>query len=1309
MKHSLYSLITIIVLLFHEAYAIAGGGRLFTADKLSSSQINCICQDGYGYIWIGTEYGLNRFDGYHFVSYLHSDRDTTSISSNVISSLLCDNDGNLWVGTSNGLALYDYAGDMFRRLKFEDGNTPRANSLALTRKGELLVGSAGYGLLKVDKEKMMAFEVENRTNCVQENFFSRICVDSRGYLWKGSHIPDFSMIKEKNGALVKARNFKSECGPPVSFIERDGRMLIACMYGLLEYDYQTETLSRPTIDMGSWGDADMVIRRALKDHRGNIYIGTRGKGLFVIRKGSGKLERPDYDGLFNLESSNVNYVFEDRDENIWVGCFRKGLLMLNDQKEAFTQWDFARQHYPIGSCVSSIAEGDNGDTWCTVENNGVYKLDSLGRIVAHPSAPFDTRLIYRDKSGSYWLCTEKALYSYNPDKGTYNQELTFEGWGLNCIVGDGKGHLFISNYGKGLVVYDIAEKKATAFSMNSNSNNGNGILNDWIISMATDNKGRMWIGTSDGLECLDTYIMKSVELPNIDKKQVLKYLQCTAIAAMPSGDMMICTDRGVFIYEVERGKIRSLDGGEQLAGKNIGGVVVDKKGDIWFSTSSGIWQYDQNQKKLIGHISGNGLSTGEYIAGALCHYRDDKIGLGTADGITVFYPEEVKSFDSRLGEVYLTNFTVRGKSMDPTSDYFEVPYSENSFAMEFSLFNYRNADNISYQYRINGGNEWSATAEGDNMITLNKLQPGKYVVEVRAYSNGMASNKVKTITVIVRQPWYKSTLAKVIYLLLAILLAWQAFTLYSRRKKGELEEEKMRFLINATHDIRSPLTLIMGPLHKLQQRARDAGDAADKESMEDLDTIERNAKRLMLLVNQILDERKIDKNQMHLTCSKTNLVAFLEGVTNLYKYNANERNISLSFEHEDDKLYAWVDRIQFDKVISNLLSNAFKYTFGGGEVKVILSKTDGGKAGDEGSAVIKVIDSGIGFKDEKTDRLFDRFYQGKNADDLHIQGSGIGLNLCKAIVNMHHGTIKASNREDKTGACLTVTIPLGNKHFKPEELKQEEIATPDASSGKKANGNVRILIADDDPEIGHYINHELGEWYRFDYCPNGKEALKMLLTKSYHLVISDVMMPEMDGITLLKNIKSNTNISDVPVILLTSRSEVSERLEGLKKGADAFLSKPFNIDELHILIDNLIGNVRRLKGKYSGAQEQKDKVENVAVVGNNDQLMKRVMTSINKHLSDSDFNIEVLTAEVGMSRAQLHRKMKEITGLTTSEFIRNIRLKQAAKLLLEHKINVTQIAYEVGFSNQAHFSTVFKRFYGVTPSEYAEGKGKKEE
>ena len=463
----------------------------------------------------------------------------------------------------------------------------------------------------------------------------------------------------------------------------------------------------------------------------------------------------------------------------------------------------------------------------------------------------------------------------------------------------------------------------------------------------------------------------------------------------------------------------------------------------------------------------------------------------------------------------------------------------------------------------------------------------------------------------------------------------------------------MKFLINATHDIRSPLTLIMSPLHKLLKRD------LDSDVKSELKTIEHNAQRVQNLVNQILDIRKIDKQQMKLQCQETDMVQYVGNILKSYEYTAKERNMIFRYSPEVDQLKVWFDRTALDKVVDNLLSNAFKYTYDGGEIEVRVGE------GADQTAFLQVIDNGMGIRGD-LHKIFDRFYQGSTSRSLHIEGTGIGLNLCKMMVEMHHGTIEAANRENSQGSIFTVRLPLGNSHLAKDEILAQD-SQVQKSAKVKPQSNYRMMVVDDDKEIGNYIRQELGAFYHVTPVTSAREALRLLLSveddKQFDLVVSDVMMPEMDGFTLLRMIKTNMNLSHIPVVMLTSKSDVANRLEGLEKGADAFLAK---------------------------------------VKGNDELLMERIMKVVNKHLSDSDFNVDTLTTEVGISRTQLHRKMKEMTGLPVSEFIRNIRLEQAARLLEEQKINVTQVAYTVGFNNPAHFSTVFKKQFGISPTEYAE-------
>ena len=1280
----------------------ADSGELFTSGKLSSSLINCIVQDKYGYIWVGTEYGLSKFDGYRFTNYLHNEEDTTSITDNIISDLLVDKKGNLWIGCAKGLMRYNYEKNNFSRLQFPDGRKPRIYSMVESHRGDILLGTAGYGLYSV-KNNGIEKTANNRFTIRWERayakrdsdvFFTHIYEDKHHYLWQSSHLSTFTRFIEKQGK-VQRKDFKSPYGAPVKFIQhRPQAMLIVCMYGIIYYDYRTGRIADAGYDLGTFKN-HVTINNATFDHDGNLYISTSEHGALIIKKGSNKVEQlENSNSNFNLSTAFVNDIIEDKDNNLWIGCYKKGLYLLNQRQQAFSSWSFSAQNYIIGSSVSSIAPGENGETWCTVQNSGVFCFDASGKIIAHPTSPAGTCIIYKDRRGAYWISNGSALYSYNPHTGAYQEKLTFTSAGIYCMTDDNQGNLYISVYSKGLYIYNVESGKVTVLNMRQRGNKGF-LCNDWVRSMAFDHTGHLWIGTSNGASCLNT---KTLSFKDFGWNIILKDRQANGICEGKNGNMIIGTEEGLYLFDRKNNKTLALPHAEVLKGKQVCSIIKDHQGDLWISTTMGIWQYDQKNRQFIGHINGNGLTTREYVLGSSMHTASDLIAFGTSDGITTFYPERVRAKKMELGDVHLTNFIIDGKPINCLTDEFTIPYEENSFTLEFSLLNYRNTDNISFQYRINEG-KWNSTNEGSNAVSFNKLKPGSYSLEVRAMSNGNFSKKSTIIHIKVCDPWYASTWAFLLYFLTAAGIILYIIYRYERHRKEDLEETKMQFLINATHDIRSPLTLIMGPLNKLKTRITDA------ESKQDIDTIDRNAQRLLLLVNQILDERKIDKDQMHLHCQKTDLKEFLRGIMSLYNFNAQERSITLSLKEdeslkEEGNLQVWIDRINFDKVISNLLSNAMKYTSDGGEITLIIGK-------NKESAIIKVEDTGIGLKEEKTDRLFERFYQGNNNSDIHIEGTGIGLNLCRALVKMHGGAIRAYNRTDGIkGSCFEVNIPLGKEHLRPEEILQEDGTKTAESTGKRtqANRNFNILIVDDDAEIAHYIKTELSDWYRFEHASNGKEGLKMLLTGKYDLVISDVMMPVMDGVTMLKKIKGNSNVSDIPVILLTSKSEVENRLEGLRKGADAFLAKPFNMEELHILIDNLVDNVRRIRGKYSGAQGQKAKIEQIQVKGNNDALMERVMKYMNEHLADPDLNVEKLTEDVGISRAQLHRKLKEIAGVSAGEFIRNLRLEQAARLIEEGQINITQVAYSVGFSNQTHFSTVFKKHYGMSPSEYAETK-----
>lgn len=936
--------------------------------------------------------------------------------------------------------------------------------------------------------------------------------------------------------------------------------------------------------------------------------------------------------------------------------------------------------------ISSVVGVADGLMLFVVKNHGLYLLDEKTgntKLLQSPAGPIK---VYSDFRKNVYVYGRDGIYEYDWKHQTYRLLLPATGLSLDGMQVDAAGNIYFASPGNGLYVWNRKSGKMTQYLMDDKRPHKT-ICNNWTSEIRLDSRGWLWCATANGVSCMDT---KTGYFDIILSRPLLEGKSCYSTLELPDSRIAIATEMGLYLYDRKKQQTTPWPHSESISGLRIYSLKKDARGNLWMSTAQGIWCYDSKAKSFFSFEKGNGLLTKEYLAGVAGSTPDGVICYGNSEGLTYFRPSQVKDYNEKMSAIYLSEVLLDGKMAPFIGDNLSVPSDFKSIVLNFSLLDYQSVGNIVFQYRINGG-KWISNAAGDNSFNFTGLSYGHYRIEVRTYCNGKYSIYNKVIKLNVLAPWYLTVWAKLIYLSLVLGFMAAVIFIYLHKKKRDLEEAKMQFLINATHDIRSPLTLIMEPLKKLKERLGNA-----EEYHEDIDTMDRNAQRLLTLVNQILDKRRLDKHQMNLSCRETNLVEFSRGLVSLFTYNANLRGINIRLEMPETPVNAWIDRNKLDKAIANLLSNAFKYTPNGGEIIFRIEKQDK-------KVLLYVIDSGKGLgKNDDAKTLFERFYQGKNSADMHLGGSGIGLNLCRSIVRLHGGDVYAHNREDgKSGACFIIELPLGKEHLKNNQIYSDYVDSGVKQVRKAASRNCKILLVDDDIEICRYIKSELSDWYRFVICKNGKEALKQLLSADFDLVVSDVVMPEMDGITLLRNIKGNANISHVPVIMLTSKSEISDRLEGIKLGADAYLAKPFSLEELHLTIDNLIDNVRRLKGKFTGALKQDDKVEKVEVKGYDEELMERIMKVVNENLSDSDFNVEKMCDEVGVSRTQLHRKLKEMTGVPTSEFLRNIRLNEAARLIREHKINITQVSYMVGFANNSHFSTAFKKYFGMSPTEYA--------
>ena len=1264
------------------------GGVLYTGKQLSSSAVKAVCQDRYGFVWIGTDYGLNRFDGYSFSLFQHHRNDIHSIGNNEICDMLSDSKGRLWVGTNKNLSRYDIATNRFDNVSFPKNIQPRVSDLAEAKNGDIYIATSGYGVFVIRNGSDKIEEATRLNHLVRDKMLGRLCFDRQGNLWMVGRNNVFYRVVLKNGHIAGVNRWKLPQGEVCQFaVDRDGTILLVFKHALMSYK------GNRFVDAGyrlSYQIRNAGLACARLSPGGQLYVGTE-QGVYRVCRNAAPQPLSFIHGRFNLRTAPVHALDFDKNGNLWVRCFRIGLLLLNDYPMPFQVWSFMAQNPVIDVSLSSVAATDDGGMWCTVWGNALYRFNHQGIVTQHVDGISDASIVYHGSDGRYWVGRSDGLYELNPVSGRLSLALKYAGLkGVMCD--DGLGTLFFSVMGQGVVSYNT-RTKASHHYLSSDKGPLGHLCNDWVSAMVVDRNQCLWMATADGVCCLDLH---TGSFHPFGWNHLLPELVTGTLCVTPDDDIVIGTETGLYLYDRAARCAKLYPGSEMLQDQKICAIESDMWGDLWGSTPAGLWQYDHRLHRFISYGTGYGQITGEYLGNVSFHSSDGMMGFGFDGGLTVFYPQKVKKIKNRQGRVRLTGALIDDVWHLPKNQQIDMYPRNHTLTLTFSLLDYRDAAGVIYEYRIKDGS-WHTNVTGDNTIRFNSLGTGTYPIEVRAVYGGSTLPGVCQINVVVHAPWYASTLAYCVYFLLLCLLAYYLWHLYWHRKQHQFDEAKMRFLINAMHDVRSPLTLIVNPLQNLLSAE------TDPSKLNLLQVIDRNTKRISQLVNQILDKRKLDKEALQIHCQETSLVKLITGTCKLYEYEAQQRGMHFTFEHEQD-VRVWIDRMNIDKVIGNLLSNAFKYTDDGGEIRIVLSSTDT-------KAVIQVLDNGIGVGDESTAKhLFDRFNQGVNNTNLKIQGTGIGLDLCRSVVALHHGTIEASNRTDVAhGACFTVTLPLGKDHLMPEEIIDSKALQDEGVTGtSRPKSNVQVLLVDDDEELTRYVAMELGDEYYVTVAGNGREAMKKMLMMPghYDIVVSDVSMPEMDGITLLERIKENPHLSALPVILLSSKNAVDDRVTGLRHGADAYLSKPFNMEELRLTIDNLINTLRRVKGKVTTEPQIEKMIGQEEIKGNNEVLMERIVNCIHEHLSDPEYNVETLAEEIGLSRAQLHRKMKEMTGIATGKFIRDIRMKEAVHLLDLGTINISQIAYRVGFNDQNHFSQVFKRYYGVSPKVYREEKNK---
>lgn len=1311
----LFTFILFITAIVTQSKAVQNT-RLFNAKEIVSSNYSSFCLDNNGCLWIGTQYGLLRFDGTNFDKYLHDEKSETSLSDNRISKILRDNNDRLWVATCEGLNLYDPGTDSFKRITLPNmdlyGYIFDMHQLS---NGDIIFMVSGVGLYILDFSSGSPVAVKYMAHIENLTTLNSLGETKKGELIGGNHTGEIMKISP-NG---QGRTYKvADSYIKILLRDDEGNFFITTTNKAWRWDVKTDEFKPVHIP----AELHPVMDCAALTSNGDILVGTIGCGVFRLEKGSMELKpyRELINPIVNLDIARISTIHEDTLGNLWLGSPHQGIVMAPKQEIPYNFISIARAQpgYSGGKSKVAVVPETEG-FWIGLDDGRLIRVNEYGKLLSKHQLGGGVSSIFTSKSGKLYLGVDNhGLFELTPSSGELRQLINVDGNYLaSAVTEDAYGNILLGIHGEGVMKVNPKTKVSEWIV----DNEGNRTFR-WISSLFCDSRGKIWIGMYGALSQYDPATGKYTSIS--DKHPQLTKGVHNSFAEDKLGRIWDATSNGLFIFNPSDSSIYRLTPNEGLSDISASTIVFDASDNAWVGTHDGLNRINPNLD-IIPFYGKNDMSDNDYSSATISTDGSHLIFSGDK-GLTLLDPDKLNKpmfeRDIYISGIYLngrkvnnTTLTLSGDKVIPDtnseSNSINLSFKDNSLVLRMSTRDFRETDNLIYQWRIPGSvNDWVSTSPGSGTIALPHLQSGNYRLEIRAFESGLYSD-VEIMDIHVSSPWYLSTFAKIIYFIILcsfVVLAWKVI---KHKNIERINEEKIKFFINVSHEIRSPLTLILSPLERIMKKEH------DPDTYKNLKAIQRNANRILGLINQLLDIRKIEKGKMQLNRRETELMAFTNELVDIFKPQAEEKNITLEFENltpDCEKLNVWIDRNNFDKVLVNLISNAIKYTPEGGNIVVGVNK--GNDSDMDDYAEITVTDTGIGLDEKNLNHIFERFYQGKfNNGEVPI-GFGIGLDLCRNLVELHNGTITAANRTDCKGSQFTVRIPLLYKHL-PTETESEsggvksERKTPlptaenklvSSQSAKKIrnNASLKILVVDDDAEIRAFLADTLSNIGKVSEATNGEEALRKTLDSKPDLIISDVVMPGIDGLTLLKTLKTNVDTNHIPVILLSSKNDVADRMAGWEKGADGYLGKPFSIEELQSMVDNLIHNRLRLRGKFSGTQQQDGKIDTPELKGNDKILIDKIVKEINDHLEDSELNVEKLCQEVGLSRAHLNRKMKELFGLTPSELIRNVRLRKACELLKQPDVDISQIAYSVGFSSQPHFSTAFKKFTGISPTEY---------
>ena len=1361
-KYSLFFLFIFYLLYFPtntDAQQLFSFRHLDINDGLSQNNVFCMLQDREGFVWIGTEDGLNRYDGYEFKHYKRNHRKDGGISNNFINAIIEVGDRHLWVATADGLNVYDKKADVFECI-----NTTSSTAEPYTRNfihalfsdddGNVWI-STKEGLKRYDLQEKHLYDFAKHVGVVHGNRAHTILKDRSGKIWIGT-TSGLSLFDSKNGQrLPLPEPIQQLASYYVRAIQQDsiGRIWFGSeSNGLFVYDSTHETCihyEKRGLGIKNSLPSNTVRGIFFKSNK-EVWVGTlEGLGIIDLERGTVSRHVYDPNNQHGISYNSVRNFMQDNAGNIWLGTFAGGVNIYSPNRAQFHTIAGKKAgnrglNHPV---VSSILEAKNQGLWIGTEGGGLNYYDQHSDSFSYYSFGLSggedkffknivKALTYKDSS-HIWIGTSYGLHLFDIRNKTYRSYVVgddklFGSHQISALVHTEEG-LWIGTNGGGLRFMD-AEGKVSTFLHHPNQPHSIGT--NHIRTMVQDKRGNLWIGTRNGLNYFDTKTKKIrtyKDTPN--KGYSLNSNAILSVFIDSEENLWIGTDgAGLDMFDSLTGRFHSITGSER-GNRVVRAIGEGSDGSIWISTNEGLSRIRPTRKGVFipsdslmisKYVMGDGLQSNQFSTGAVMKSRKGALFFGGIKGINWFFPEKIQR-NKLMPNIVLTNVEIQGALPSENDRYpsiyddaITLPHDHGSISFKFAALNFVAPEKNEYAYRLEGGGnkEWNYLGANQRTATFINLAPGKYRFSMRATNNdGIWSDYVPTVEVIVLPPFWRTWWAYCIYIALGfgLIYLFYYYSLKTAKLKNELHykhlsnekdralvEQKINFFTNISHEIKTPLTLILAPLDKMLKSSREGSKLKPQLVM-----MQRNGERLNRLINQLLDFRKFESGHMLLKNTENDLVKFIEEICVVFESYAAQHNIQLKLYAEYTDLPLWFDEDKLEKIMYNLLSNAVKFSKDGGEIQVKIKPDET----NNDFINIDIEDNGIGISEENMDTIFDQF---QHSNETNINSTGIGLAFSKGLAELLGGdlTVK-SNRErsNQSGyTCFTIKLPLIRKYLYQQDIetrKEEElienigvIADPEQSRVIRYNldENITMLIVEDNIDLLEFMMTSFSERFTVHTAVNGKEGLCRLKEIVPDIIISDVMMPVMNGIEFCKKVKSDVRISHIPFILLTARTPVIYKIEGFEIGADDYITKPFRMDMLEARINNLISSRNKIIAQYK--TELSTQPQNVDLTSPDEIFIAKLMDFIENNLSEPALNVEKMAKEVGLGRNALYRKIKTLTGKTAIEFIRSIRMKRAAQLLRQKKMNVNEVVYSVGFTDVDYFRRCFKEEFGRTPREY---------